>query len=100
MVTVSVLLTLQLFEAHSLKEKRAVVRSLVERLRSRRQLSAAEVGLQDRLQQAQVGFAVVSGDITTARRLADEARRFADEELIGRAEVVSSAVDEVVLEDD
>ena len=97
MVTVSVLLTLRLPGAQSLKEKRAVVRSLVERLRSRRQLSASEVGLQDRVQQAQVGFAIVSGDIATARRLAEESRRFVDQELSGRAEVVSAEVEESVL---
>ena len=97
MVTVCVLLTLHLPGVQSLKEKRAVVRSLVERLRGRMRLSAAEVGLQDRTQQAQVGFAVVSGDMATARRLADEARRFVDEELIGRAEVVATEVEKLVL---
>ena len=98
MVTISVLLTLHIPGVQSLKEKRAIVRSLVERLRSRKQLSAAEVGLQDRLQAAEVGFAVVSGDASTARRLADEARRFVDDELIGKAEVVRAEVEEVFLE--
>ena len=98
MVTISVLLTLHIPGAQSLKEKRAVVRSLVERLRSRKQLSASEVGLQDRLQAAEVGFAVVSGDAPTARRLADEVRRFVDDELLGKAEVVRAEVEEVFLE--
>jgi uncharacterized protein YlxP (DUF503 family) len=98
--TVSVLLTIYLPGAQSLKDKRAVVRSLVARLRSRLNLSAAEVGDQDRLQHAQVGFAVVSGDLGTARRLADEARRFADEELLGRAEVVNAEVAETVMAGD
>ena len=97
MVIVSVLLTLHLPGVQSLKEKRAVVRSLVERLRSRRRLAAAEVGAQEQLQRAQVGFAVVSGDLTTARRLAEEARRFVDAELLGRAEVVDAETDEVRL---
>lgn len=98
MVTISVLLTLRIASAHSLKEKRAVVRSLVERLRARRNLSAAEVGLQDELQRAHIGFAVVSGDHATARRVADEVRRFIDDELIGRAEVVATEVEETALE--
>lgn len=100
MATVSVLLTLYLPGIESLKEKRAIVRSLVARLRSRLELTAAEVGDQDRLQHAQVGFAVVSGDLGTARRLADEARRFADAELLGRAEVVATAIEESVLDAD
>lgn len=98
MVTVSVLLTIALADARSLKEKRAVVRSLVERLRTRMHLSAAEVGEQDNVRRAQVGFAVVSGDIATARSLAEAARRFADEHLVGRGEVIDVAEDEVVLE--
>lgn len=98
MATVSVLLTLYLPGVESLKEKRAIVRSLVARFQSRLNLTAAEVGLQDRLQHAQVGFAAVSGDLATARRLADEARRFADDELLGRAEVVDVDVAETVLD--
>ena len=96
MATVSVLLVLRLLGARSLKDKRAVVRSLVARLRSRLDLSAAEVGAQDELRRAEVGFAVVSGDLATARRVADEALRFVDQELLGRAEVVSRTVEELV----
>ncbi len=99
MVTVSVLLTLYIPGAQSLKEKRAVVRSLVERLRARHHLSSAEVGLQDEVQRARIGFAAVSGDLATARRVANEARRFVDDELIGRAEVVGTTVEETLMED-
>lgn len=98
MTTVSVLLTIHLPGVQSLKEKRAVVRSLVARLRSRLDLTAAEVGAQDLLQRAEVGFAVVSGETATARRLAEETRRFIDLELLGKAEVVAAAIDETVLE--
>ena len=98
MGTVSVLLVLHLPGVRSLKEKRAVVRSLVARMRSRLALSAAEVGAQDLLQRAEVGFAVVSGDLGTARRVADEARRFADQELLGSADVIAVEVGEMALE--
>ena len=98
MVTISVLLTIEIPESHSLKEKRAVVRSLVQRLRTRMQVSAAEVGEQDRVGRSQVGFAVVSGDVATARALADAARRFTDDHLIGRGEVIDEASDELILD--
>ncbi len=98
MAVIAVLLTLRLTGIRSLKQKRAIVRSLVERLRSRLQLSAAETGRQDRLQAAQIGFAVVSGELAEARRLAAEARRFADSELLGRGEVVSMAVEELTID--
>ena len=88
MITISLLVTLDIPHASSLKEKRAVVRSLVERLRARLHVSAAEVGLLDRVQAGQVGVAIVSGDRATARSMADEARRFIEAELLGRADDV------------
>lgn len=97
MVTVSVLLTLHIPSARSLKDKRAVVRSLVERLRKRLDLSAAEVGLQDDPRRAQIGFAAVSETRSMAHELAERALRFAEQELIGRADIVDSVVDEQTL---
>jgi uncharacterized protein YlxP (DUF503 family) len=47
---------------HSLKEKRSVVKSLVERLKSRFNVSAAEVDKQDIRTAAVIGVALVSGD--------------------------------------
>lgn len=94
----SVLLTLHLPGSQSLKDKRAVVRSLVDRIHARLQLSAAEVGSQDLMQRAEVGFAVVSEDRATAHRVAEDARRFIDLELLGKAEVISTDIDELELE--
>jgi len=47
-------------EAGSLKDKRRVVKPIVEKMKSRFHLSAAEVDLQDSLSFAQVGAALVS----------------------------------------
>ena len=98
MITISVLVTISIPSALSLKDKRGVVRSLVERLRQRLHVAAAEVGSQDLVQSGQIGFAVVSGDRATARHQLDEARRFIERELIGRAEVVDVAIEEHELE--
>lgn len=46
----------------SLKGKRRVVKSLIERLRGRFNVSVSEVAAQDRLQLAVVGAAVISSD--------------------------------------
>ena len=46
----------------SLKEKRSVVRRLLERARGRHPVSAAEVGENDRRERAILGFAVASND--------------------------------------
>ena len=98
MITISVVVTLSIPSALSLKDKRSVVRSLVERLRQRLHVAAAEVGMQVIVQSGQIGFAVVSGDRGVARHLADEAHRFIEQELIGRAEILDVVVDETAIE--
>jgi len=45
-----------------LKEKRAVVKPILEGARRRFQVAAAEVAYQDKWQRAGLGFAVVGGD--------------------------------------
>jgi len=49
--------------AHSLKEKRRVVKSLKERLRQAFNVSIAEVGSQDVWQSADLGVAAVGTDV-------------------------------------
>lgn len=73
------ILTAELFiyEAQSLKEKRSVVKSLLERIRHRYGISCAEVGAQDLWQRTVLGFAVVSGD----RRHAEEVLTKVESEL-------------------
>jgi uncharacterized protein YlxP (DUF503 family) len=53
---------LHLPSAQSLKDKRAVVRSLKERIRARLAAAVAEVDHQDLWQRAALGVAVVSGE--------------------------------------
>lgn len=58
------LLTLELHlpYAHSLKEKRMVIRKLQERLRSRFNVSVGELDFQDLWQRSLIGVAAVAGD--------------------------------------
>jgi len=55
-------LTLHLPESGSLKSKRQVVSSLLQRVRSQYQVAAAEVGERDLWQIAQIAVACVSAD--------------------------------------
>jgi hypothetical protein len=55
-------LVLHAEHCHSLKEKRAVIRRLKDRARSRLDLTVAEVAAQDTWQRIVLGFAVVGGD--------------------------------------
>lgn len=83
MVIASVRFELNIPIAHSLKEKRRVVHSLIERLRSRYNVSATEVGHQDVWQRALVGVAVVSGDENLAREYADKVIAFVESHFEG-----------------
>ncbi|MSP79146.1 MAG: DUF503 domain-containing protein [Dehalococcoidia bacterium] len=58
--------TLRLAENHSLKGKRHVVRSAIERVRARFNVSIAEVGEQDLWQTAVLGITTVNSDRTHA----------------------------------
>lgn len=62
MIVGTLRLELQLYSPASLKEKRAIVRSLLGRCRERFPVSCAETGLYDAWQRAEIGFAVVTGD--------------------------------------
>ncbi|MDQ4096577.1 MAG: DUF503 domain-containing protein [Actinomycetota bacterium] len=63
-------------ESRSLKAKRAAIRPIVEGLRHRFQVSAAEVGYQDKWQRSLIGFAVVSDSQRHAAEVVDAAERW------------------------
>lgn len=66
--------TLRLLDApSSLKEKRGVVRPILERMRNVHGLSAAEVGEHDRLNLTELGFCTVGSDARKLESLADKA---------------------------
>ena len=82
-------LALAITEAHSLKEKRMVLRRIKDRVRERLQVTMNEVGEQDIWQRAELGCAVVSADRGKALELIDEVVRVAMS--AGGAEVTSIA---------
>ncbi|MBI5014585.1 MAG: DUF503 domain-containing protein [Deltaproteobacteria bacterium] len=63
--------TVELFipEARSLKDKRSVVRSVVQRVQNQFHISVAEVESLDVLQTATIGFAVVTNDSRLANSI-------------------------------
>ena len=62
--------------SRSLKEKRAVLRPIVEGLRHRFQISVAEVGYQDKWQRSLIGMAVVSDSYSHAVEVIDNVERW------------------------
>lgn len=51
-----------MYSVDSLKEKRRIIRSIVDHVRSRYKISAAEVEYMDSLDYGSIGFAIVSND--------------------------------------
>jgi uncharacterized protein YlxP (DUF503 family) len=76
MHVVCLTLELHLPDVHSLKEKRAVLRPILEGTRRRFAVAVAEVDHQDRWQRATVGLAAVSGSAGHAQNVLDAAERF------------------------
>ncbi|MDQ1397344.1 MAG: uncharacterized protein QOG64_2603 [Acidimicrobiaceae bacterium] len=62
MDVVALEMQLHLPQCHSLKEKRAVIKPILEGARRRYQVAAAEVAYQDKWQRSALGFSAVSGD--------------------------------------
>jgi len=69
-------LTFYIPQATSLKDKRQVRRSIIEKTRHKFNVSVAEVDTQDILQTLTIGIAVVSGDAAHSRNSIDEIIRF------------------------
>ena len=66
---------LHLDKSRTLKEKRQVVRSALDRVRANFNVSAAEVDSLDLMQRAGVGFAAVSNDADHVRGLLQQVLR-------------------------
>jgi uncharacterized protein len=62
--------------AHSLKEKRAVIRPMIDGARHRFSVSAAETAFQDKWQRAEIGVALVGGTEAHVRDVVEAVERF------------------------
>ena len=62
--------------SHSLKDKRQVVRSILDGARRRFGVASAEVGGQDTWQRAVLGFAAVGSSASHVEDVIDEVERF------------------------
>src|SRR5688572_32705147 len=81
-------------QAHSLKEKRMVIRRVKDRVRERMGVVINEVGEQDTWQRAELGCAVASSDRQKAHELLDEVVRVAAAAMIaGDAQLIAIAKD-------
>ncbi len=75
--------TIDLPEAHSLKDKRRVVRSITERVRVRFNVSIAEVEQQDAWQSAWIAFVCLSTSTAHVDDMMQTVLRFIEGNLLG-----------------
>ena len=81
MVVAIAVLELHLPGSRSLKDKRRVVKSLIDRMHARFRVSVAETEYHDLHQRAEIGIAAVGRDGGELEHLLDELRRIADGEV-------------------
>ncbi len=82
---------LELPELDSLKQKRGIVRKLLDRVRARFNVAAAEVDLLDEHRRAMLGFVVVSNDPRHANTMLDKITDYCESS--GLAEIGSVHVE-------
>lgn len=85
------IIILRLYDCHSLKGKRKVVKSVIGRLRSHFNASVAEVGSNDVHQRAEIGFCLVGNDRKVINSKIDKI--FNMTETMGLAEVVDTEME-------
>ncbi|HHV38820.1 MAG TPA: DUF503 domain-containing protein [Tepidimicrobium sp.] len=79
-------LKLIIYESNSLKEKRHIIRSILDRVGSKFNISIAEIGLNDTWQTSIIGFACVTNSTHHANRTLSKIINFIDGD--GRVEIV------------
>lgn len=90
MIVAAVRFELHIPDSGSLKEKRAVVKPLVEGLRRLASVSVSEVDHQDTWQRCTLGVALVAPDPRTVEDLVERVRRYVDDNM--EVQIVDSSL--------
>ena len=91
MVVGTGLITLRLHECRSLKSKRKVVKSMINRLRNNFNVSVAEVGSNDIYQKAEIGFSLIGNNAALINSTIDKLFNLAED--MGLAEIVDTEME-------
>jgi uncharacterized protein YlxP (DUF503 family) len=85
------MITFRLHDCRSLKSKRKIVKSVIGKMRSRFNLSAAETGANDIYQRAEIGFALVGNSAPLINSKIDKVFNMVDD--LGLAEIVDTEME-------
>ncbi len=89
-------IVLSIDDAFSLKEKRHVIKSIIERLKSRFNVSAAEVDLNDKWKNAVIGVSCVSNEAGHADSMLASVVNFVEND--GRAVLVDYSTETIYVD--
>lgn len=84
-------LKLQIFESNSLKDKRHTIKSIINRLKSRFNISIAEVGLYDSWKTTIIGFVCATNDSQHANEIISNVIKFIDGD--SRVEIIEYSIE-------
>jgi len=96
MIIAAAMITLVIPESDSLKAKRRVVKSLIERVRHKFEAAVAEVGDNDLWQKARIGVALVGNDSQLLNTRLQQIMTFIENQYL--AEIIDSQVELCYLE--
>jgi len=85
------IITLRLHDCRSLKAKRKVVKSMINKLRNNFNASVAEIGSNDVYQRAEIGFSLVGNDQALINSKIDKIFNMADD--LGLAEIIDTEME-------
>lgn len=71
-------MTIRLYDSFSLKDKRQVIRSIISKAQHKFQISVAETGALDQLNQAIIGFGIVTNSRHQGEKVLNEVIRFVE----------------------
>lgn len=91
MIIGACVIKLKIYEANSLKEKRHVIRSIIERIKSRFNVSIAEIGENDNWRTSIIGFTCVSNNTNHANKILSKVLRFIDGD--SRVEIIEHNIE-------
>ncbi len=91
MIIGTCMVEITIYDANSLKDKRQVLKSLIGKLKSRFNISVAEVGLNDKWRHGMIGFACVTNDTVHANKMISNVLNFIEGDT--RVEIIDTEIE-------
>jgi len=81
----------KLYGISSLKEKRSIIKSIINRIRNKFNISIAETDYNDNHSWAEIGFSIIGNDLRVVNSKVDKVLNLAEE--IGLAQITDTSIE-------